>query len=397
MKIGIVKEGKTPIDHRVPFTPQQCQEMMEQFQVDLVVQPSSIRCYTDQEYQAHGITLQQDLSDCDVLFGVKEVNIDELMPEKQYFFFSHTIKMQPYNQNLLKAVIAKNITLTDYECLTNQKGFRVVAFGRFAGIVGAYNALWAYGIKHQTFKLKRAFECKDLLELFAQLDAIKVQGLKVALTGGGRVAKGAMEVLEAAGFEKAKEEDFELYTDNCYLQLDAYEYNERKDGEAFSFEDFYANPTQYTGTFRRIITKADVLIAGAYWDPKAPVLFDLEDLTHPSFRLDVISDITCDIQGSVPTTLRSTTIADPVYDISKSTLKETEPFSDLDHVTVVAVDNLPCELPRDASESFGRQLLDHVIPVLVGEKKSEIIRAASIAAKGQLTTKYSYLTDYISK
>lgn len=397
MKIGIVKEGKTPVDHRVPFTPQQCKEMMDNFDVELVVQPSSIRCYTDEEYQAYGIKMQQDLSDCDVLFGVKEVRIEDLMSDKHYFFFSHTIKMQPYNKGLLQAIIEKNITLTDYECLTNERGFRVVAFGRFAGIVGAYNALWAYGVKHQTFKLKRAFECKDMLELFAQLDAIKVQGLKVALSGGGRVSKGAMEVLDAAGFVKVKEEDFDNYSDNCYLQLDSYEYNERKDGKAFSFDDFYTNPTAYTGTFQRLVAKADVLIAGAYWDPKAPVLFQMKDIAHPAFRFDVISDITCDIQGSVPTTLRSTTIADPVYDISKTTFEEQEAFSDLDHVTVVAVDNLPCELPRDASHSFGSQLLEHVIPVLAGKKKSEIIQNASITSQGQLTTKYLYLTDYISK
>ena len=397
MKIGIIKEGKVPVDHRVPFTPKQCKEIKETYPgVELVVQPSDIRCYSNEEYEKEGIVLQEDVSDCDVLFGVKEVNKEDLISNKQYFFFSHTIKKQPYNKTLLQEILKKNITLTDYECLTNSKGFRVVAFGRFAGIVGAYNALWAYGKKHELFSLKRAFECKDMQELFAELNKIDTKGLKVVLTGGGRVSKGAMEVLDEAGFDKVEESGFDSYSENCYLQLDSYEYNEHKDGKAFSFEDFYANGDDYIGTFHRVLSKAPIFIAGAYWDPKAPVLFSKEEVAHPEFKFDVISDITCDINGSVPTTIRSTTIADPVYDLDKNTFEEKTSFDNLETLTIVAVDNLPCELPRDASESFGDQLSKNVIPTLLGKSESDIVSGATIAEEGQLTEKYSYLEDYVA-
>lgn len=396
MKIGIVKEGKVPVDHRVPFTPEQCKKIVQDFpELELVVQPSSVRCYSDKEYQEYGVILQEDLSDCDVLFGVKEVNKEDLIPEKQYFFFSHTIKEQPYNKGLLREVLKKEVTLTDYECLTNANEARVVAFGRFAGIVGAYNAVWAYGVKHDLYKLKRASECKDIIELFAELGKVRVKGLKVILTGGGRVAKGAIEVLQELGFESLEEKEFLDYNGNCFLQLDSYDYNRKKDGSSFSFTEFYKNPTGYEGTFQRFLDKAPVFIAGAYWDPKAPVLFTPEDVTSGKCKFEVVSDITCDIKGSVPTTVRSTTIAAPVFDLDRSTFVEKAGFSSKDHLTVVAVDNLPCELPRDASESFGSDLSKHVIPVLAGKKKSDIIDRATIAKDGKLTEKYSYLSDYV--
>lgn len=397
MKIGVVKEGKVPVDHRVPFTPKQCKEIINNFpELELVVQPSSVRCFTNEEYEKQGVILQEDLSDCDVLFGVKEVNKEDLIPGKQYFFFSHTIKEQPYNKDLLQEVLKKNITLTDYECLTNTQDIRVVAFGRFAGILGAYNALWAYGKKHGLFDLKRAFECKDMVELFAELNKVNVQGLKVILTGGGRVAKGAIEVLQEMGFEGLDENEFLNCNENCFLQLDSYDYNAKKDGSPFSFIDFYGDPTTYQGTFSRFLDKAPIFIAGAYWDPKAPVLFTQDDVKSGKCSFDVVSDVTCDIQGSVPTTLRSTTIADPVFDIEKKSFSEKEGFTSPNHITVVAVDNLPCELPRDASESFGNDLTKHIIPVLAGKSKSDIILRGTIASHGKLTEKYGYLRNYVS-
>ena len=397
MKIGIIKEGKVPVDHRVPFTPVQCRQIMDDFpNMEIYVQPSDIRSYADEEYEAQGITLEEDLSDCDVLFGVKEVNKEDLIPYKQYFFFSHTIKKQPYNQSLLQEVLKKNITLTDYECLKNTKGTRVVAFGKFAGIVGAYNALWAYGNKHDLYHLKRAYQCKGITELYGELNKITSTDLKVILTGGGRVANGAKEVLVEAGFMKLDESEFVTHEGNSFLQIDPYDYNKRIDGQDFSYADFFANPSAYEGTFTRFLDKAPIFIAGAYWDPHAPVLFTEEDVKSGKCQFDIISDITCDIKGSVPTTVRSTTIEEPVFDINKSDFSEQVAFSNLDNITVVAVDNLPCELPRDASESFGDQLIENVIPVLAGKKTSDIVKNASITdSKGSLTELFAYLEDYV--
>lgn len=397
MKIGIVKEGKIPVDHRVAFTPEQCKAIKEKYpEIELVVQPSNLRAFTDIEYREQGIQMQSDLNDCDILFGVKEVNIEDLIPNKTYFFFSHTIKKQTYNQKLLKTILEKKITLVDYECLTNSVGIRVVAFGRFAGLVGAYNAFRTYGLKKKTFELKPAHTCHDQLELFHELGKITGENIKVILTGGGRVAKGAMEVLDEAGFTKVEIDEMSEHVGNCYLQLDSYEYNKRKDGADFSFDDFFANPKEYVGTFKPFLSQADIFIAGAYWDPKAPVLFELSDLQSPDFRFEVIADITCDIDGSVPTTVRPTTIEEPFYDFNKQSLKEEPAFSKIHNLTVMAVDNLPCELPRDASESFGEQLMQNVIPALLEGKKKEIVDGAKIAENGRLTEKFNYLSDFVN-
>lgn len=401
MKVGIIKEGKIPVDHRVAFTPTQCAQIIKDYpHIELVVQPSDIRSYTDQEYADAGITLQDDVSDCDILFGVKEVPLENLIADKTYFFFSHTIKKQAYNKTLLQTILSKNIALVDYECLTNANNVRVVAFGRFAGIVGAYNGLRAYGIKKQHYDLKPAHLCKDILELFTELNKVSMtvkKGLKVLLTGGGRVAKGAIEVLEEAGLNVVDEEEFEAYQGNCFLQLEPYQYNRRIDGEAFDYKTFYANPEEYEGTFTKQLTNAQVFIAGAFWDPKAPVLFDLEDVQNDRFSFEVIADITCDIQGSVPTTIRSTTIDNPFYDFNKESLSEEEAFSNPNNITIMSVDNLPCELPRDASESFGEQLTTHVLPTLFGDKKTDVVSKAMIASNGELTEKYLYLTDYVNQ
>ncbi len=396
MKIGIIKEGKTPVDRRVAFTPLQCKTILQLYpKLTIVIEPSDIRCYSDQEYLDCGIALQKDLTDCDVLFGVKEVPLDALIEKKVYFFFSHTIKKQTYNQALLQTVIQKKIQLVDYECLTDVKDVRVVAFGRYAGIVGAYNALRAYGLKKNAFDLKPAYKCLDMNEIFIELRKININTLKIVLTGGGRVAQGAMEILDEAKFIKVAPNDLKWQDRNSYIQLDAYEYNERIDGESFSYDHFFANPTEYKSTFNQYLSDANVFIAGAYWDPKAPILFDKKHIKDTAFNFEVIADITCDINGSVPTTIRSSTIESPFYDINVNTLQEELAFSNPQNISVMAVDNLPCELPRDASTSFGEQLMTHVIPVLADKIHTDIIEKASICKNGVLTKRYEYLTDYL--
>lgn len=398
MKIGIIKEGKVPVDHRVPFTPTQLQTIQQNYDVDIVVQKSDIRCFEDEEYSKAGFELVDDVADCDILFGVKEVPIPQLIKDKTYLFFSHTIKAQPYNSELLQTIISKNINLIDYETLKNPSGQRVVAFGRYAGIVGAYNGILTYGKKFGLFDLKPANQCFDMEEMWGQFSKVKLPPIKIVLTGGGRVSQGSMEVLDGIGIQKVSANDFiyQTYEHAVYTQLDSDQYNQLKSGEQeqFDFAHFYANPTEYEGTFLPYTRVADLLIAGAYWDPKAPVLFERADVAKPDFNIKVVADITCDIEGSVPTTLDATTIDNPVYDLDKNTFEVLNPYSGEKNISVMSVDNLPCELPRDASTSFGDQLIKNVLPELLGEDLG-MVDKATIAKNGDLNIHYEYLRNYV--
>lgn len=395
MKLGIVREGKTPPDKRVPFSPKQCLEITKNFDVNLVVQPSPIRAYTDQEYTDAGITLQEDLSDCDVLMGVKEVNIKDLLDNKHYFFFSHTIKKQPYNANLLKAVLDKKIQLTDYETLTHKAGGRILGFGRYAGIVGAYNGLLAWGKRNGTYDLKPANECKDFEELQVELKKVTLGNAKIVLTGDGRVAHGALEIMDLLNIKQVSSKDFifQEHTVPVYTQLKCNNYYKHKEGKEFDLQHLFANPTEYKSRFKKYTQGADIFISCHYWDSNAAPLFSEADTQEEKFRLKVIADITCDIKGSVPTTIRPSTISNPIYGYNPETGTEGAPYSP-GNVTIMAVDNLPCELPRDASADFGIALIKNVIPALTGDDSTQIVDRASITVDGNLNSGYEYLSDY---
>lgn len=397
MKIGIIKEGKVPVDHRVPLTPAQAREVMDRFGVEVKVQRSDVRIFRDSEYEALGIEVVDEVGDCDVLMGVKEVPKDQLIVDKTYFFFSHTMKQQPYNRDLLKTIVQKNIRLIDYEPLTDTDGNRVVAFGRWAGIVGAYNALWTYGKRYKLFSLPRAHELYDLNELKQEVAKIELPDIKMVVTGGGRVAKGAMEVLLSANIHKVTPAELleEEFDKPVFAQLNTRDYNKSLDGSKFNRSEFYEAPSRYTSDFLKYAHKSDVLIACAFWDPAAPVLFKKEDIMDLRFKIRVIADVTCDIEGSIPSTKKASTIDDPVYDYNPSEDIVEVPFTEEANLTVMAVDNLPCELPRDASESFGRELIDKVLPSLIGDDKDGIIERATITKGGQLTQSFSYLKDYL--
>ena len=397
MKIGVIKEGKTPPDKRVPFSPIQCKTIKEKFNVDLVVQPSPIRCFTDQAYEEQGIVLQEDLSDCDYLFGVKEVKMDELIPGKKYFFFSHTIKEQPYNKALLKTLLANNNQMIDYECLRNEKGQRLLGFGRYAGIVGSYNALLAWGKRNNSFELKPAHLCNDMDEIKQELKKIALSNQKIILTGGGRVAHGAVELLEYAGIKQVDPAAYlnQVFNETIFCRVDCHDYYYLSEGDDFSYPHFYNNSAQYQVKFKPYLQAADIFISCHYWDNESKILFELADCKDPQFKTQVIADITCDIQGSVPTTIRSTTIADPLYEFDTVSEKEVKSVTN-STITIMAVDNLPCELPKDASEDFGNALIEKIIPELLNNDANQIIDKASICLNGDLNSPYEYLRNYAS-
>lgn len=397
VKIGIIKEGKVPVDRRVPLTPFQAKQVNERFEnVEVVVQSSDIRCFTDEDYQNEGLTVVENVDDCDILLGVKEVPIPSLIDGKTYFFFSHTIKKQPYNQPLLQSFLDQKIRMIDYETLTDQAGKRIIAFGRWAGIVGAYNGIWTYGRRYNLFNIRRASDCFDLEDLKTEYDKVDLPAVKIAITGGGRVAKGAIEVMHGMGIRKVTPAAYlnERFDYPVFTQLNTRDYHVRKDGGQFSRNEFYKAPENYESDFLKYAHKTDLLIAAAYWDPNSPVLFKREDITKIDFKINVIADITCDIEGSIPSTKQPSTIEDPIYDYNPSDDQVEAPFTDEGNITVMAVDNLPCELPRDASESFGNELLNNVLPELLGDDSKEIIKKATITANGKLTEHYTYLSDY---
>jgi saccharopine dehydrogenase (NAD+, L-lysine-forming) len=398
MKVGILREGKIPPDKRVPLTPDQCVEVMQKFpKVQVVVQPSPVRCYRDEEYASKGIGLQEDLGDCEILLGVKEVRTEDFIPGKTYLFFSHTIKKQAYNRKLLQTVLQKNIRLVDYEVLTNKEGFRIIGFGRFAGLVGAYSGLRAFGLRNKLFDLKPAHDCNDLAEMLQKLEEIELPAIKIAVTGDGRVASGALEILNHLKIMRVSPTAF-LNEDKpetaIFTQLLPNNYAKRSDGEPFDLMHFFNHPEMYENAFAPFSRTTDLLIAAAYWDPKAPVLFTAGEMNAADFHISVISDITCDIEGSIPSTKRASTIDDPYYDYNPDTGELEPAFSHPENITVQAVDNLPCELPKDASLDFGRNLIDKVFPSLFEDDVDGIIHRASITAAGKLTERFLYLQDF---
>ncbi|GAA5040364.1 alanine dehydrogenase [Marivirga lumbricoides] len=396
--VAIIREDKVPIDRRSPITPAQAKELEQRFDVSVKIQNSNVRVFKAEEFLHNGLKMVDDVSSADILFGVKEVPIDKLISNKTYFFFSHTIKEQAYNRRLLKAILDKKIRLVDYECLldptTKQ---RIVAFGRYAGIVGAYNTILTFGRRYNLFKLRRAHECFDLADMQSEYKKVKLPAIKIAITGGGRVAKGAIEVLYGMNILKVTPYEFlnERFDRPVFTQLNSHDYHERKGVGGFNRDEFHKNPGAYRADFLKYAKVADVLIACAFWDPRAPVLFNREDAIRPEFKIKVIGDITCDIEGSIPSTKKPATIDDPVYDYNPDADTVEPPYSVESNLTVMAVDNLPCELPRDASESFGRELIDKVIPHLLNGDTDGVIKNATIAEEGKLTEKFSYLQDYV--
>ena len=397
-KIGILKEGKVPVDRRVPITPEQAAEILQKFDnTSIKVQSSDIRCFKDDDYRSKQIEIVESVEDCDILLGVKEVPIKNLVENKTYLFFSHTIKEQPYNRGLLQEILNKKIRLIDYELLTDSEGVRIVAFGRYAGLVGAYNGILTYGLRYNLFKIRPAHKCFDLNDLKTEYEKVKLPAIKIAVTGGGRVSKGAMEVLDGMRIRKVSPAEFveELYDEPVYTQLNTRDYNKKADGTEFNRSEFYDEPHKYVSDFAKYAKVTDLLIAGAYWDPEAPVLFRREDILGTDFKIKVIADITCDIEGSIPSTKKPSTIDDPIYDYNPSDDTIEQPLTNEANITVMAVDNLPCELPRNASVDFGRELVDNVLPHLLGDDNEEVIARATIAENGKLTDRFSYLQNYV--
>lgn len=397
MKIGIIREGKVPPDSRVPLTPQQCDYLRSEFGVDLVVQPSPIRIFKDEEYAAAGVPLQENLDDRDILLGVKEVPIDQLIPGKSYTFFSHTHKKQAYNRSLLQTLLEKKIQLIDYEVLTNRNGRRVIAFGYFAGVVGAHNGFWTYAQRTKAFefpRMRNLFDYAAAKEVYAKTE---LPPIKVVLTGSGRVASGAVRVLEDLGLQRVSPRDYlnETFQKAVYTQLHSKDYIKHKTGEIFIKAHFYEHPEEYIADFQAYTEISDMMINGIFWNNKAPAFFTRKDMTQADFKIKVIADITCDIApiSSIPSTIKASTIANPVFGYDPKTGKFAVPYQ-AHVIDMMTIDNLPSELPRDASTAFGEMFIKEVFPHLLAPK-SALIERASITIDGKLGPHFQYLKEFV--
>lgn len=398
--IGIIREGKVPPDKRVPLTPAQCVKLKQLYpNLEIIVQPSPVRAYSDQEYLDAGIKMSEDLTQCDLIIGVKEVNVEDLIPNKKFMFFSHTIKKQPYNRDLLRAIIDKKIQLIDYEVLKDKSNKRIIGFGRYAGIVGCYNGFRTFGLKHGLYELKPANKCKDRKEVEQELKKVKLPSdAKIVLTGFGRVGHGAREILDLLPVTEISPEEFLTGTFNSavYTHLELEDYYERREGGEFDKQEFYSSPEKYKSNFSRYLSKSDMYIPCHYWSAKADFIFTREDLKAPDVRLSVVADISCDIDGPVACTIRPSKVSDPIYGYNPITEQEDD-FMKKGVIAVMAVDNLPCELPLDASEDFGNELIKEVIPNFFRNDNDRIIeRGSETTLSGELSEYFAYLEDYLA-
>lgn len=395
LKIGLIREGKIPADNRVALTPAQCKWLHKNHpDIRIIVQHCETRCFSDKEYQMAGVEITEDMSGCDILMGIKEVPKSMLIPNKKYLFFSHTKKLQPYNRELLQTIIAKKITLIDYECLEHEDGKRIIGFGFFAGIVGAHNGMRAYGKRTGTYELEKVNSAKNLQHLIHTYFGLNLPNIKIAVTGSGRVAHGILEIMNLLGIHEIEPDEYlsTTFTYPTYVHLKGADLYAHKETGGYSRTDFHAHPENYNCIFKKYIPHTDILMNGIYWEQSIPRLFEMEDIQSPDFRIQTIADITDDTYGSVPCNIADSTIEDPFYGVDKITFKKTEPFLP-GSVDMMAVGNLPNELPRDASRYFGEQMIKFVLKDLT-EGNSRIIDHATIVKEGYLTEHFSYMKDY---
>lgn len=393
--IGLIKEGKVPSDNRVALSPKQCRYLLDQFPSwDIIVESSPNRCFKDKEYQKEGIKVVEDISTADILLGIKEVPISQLIPRKKYLFFSHTKKAQTFNKALFHVMMDKNITLIDYECLEHEDGQRLIGFGFFAGIVGAHNGIMAYGNRTKEFKLSRVKEVKEYMELVHTYFGLKLPNIKIAITGSGRVAHGILEIMNLMDVQQVEPDEYttRAYAYPVYVHLKGGDLYRHKTNNTYDRNDFHAHPENYHCLFTNYLKHTHILMNGIYWEPSIPPLFTMDDLQEDDYVLTTIADITDDAHGSVPCNLGDSSSDDPVYGVNVTSFEKTAPYMP-NGIDIMAVGNLPNELPRDASRYFGEQLIKYVIPDLI-KGGNKIIEGATMLDKGKLTQKFSYLEDY---
>ena len=396
---AIIKERKNPPDRRVVFSPKKCQEVIKQFpDARIIVEASDIRAFSDDSYRKAGFEVLEDISEADVMLGVKEVPVDALIPNKKYFFFSHTIKKQPYNRKLLQAILQRNIELYDHETIVNKSNHRLIGFGYYAGLVGAYNGIRGLGLRDNLFELPKVENLHNLEEVKTELDKISLPSIKILLSGSGKVTRGAKEILDHLKIREITTSEYlskDSFDEAVYCVIQVADYNKRKDGGQFDKQEFYSDPSEYESDFMKFAKTSDMFVAGHFYGNGAPYLFTNVDAKRSDFRINLVADISCDVNGPVACTIRASTIADPFFGYDPEKEKETS-FDASGAITVMSVDNLPCELPRDASKGFGDMFLENVIPAFFNNDKDGVLERALITtSNGKLNKRFAYLLNYV--
>ncbi len=398
--IGIIRESRND-ENRTPLVPEHIKKYKESNpNINFIIQPSNSRCFSDEEYELCGAKINEDLNECSIIFGVKEIDPNILINNRTYLFFSHTFKINKQQKNiekhkkdLLLSILNKKITLIDYENIRGKNGTRFLGFGRFAGIVGCYNTLNLLLKVLGKQSLASAYKINDYERLVLNLKNLYFPKTKILVTGDGRVAKGVIELLNLTNIKAVSKKDFleKKFDQPIFCNLETKDYVTNNSSTNFNLEHFIDNPQDYTSSALQYLKETDILISAHYWDPSSPKIFENEDLKVLQ-NLKIVGDITCDINGSIPTTIRSTTIEEPNYWIERYTLKEIDENND--EIAVMAVDNLPSELPRDSSTEFSEGIIKKVLPFLLKEDDGRILNG-TITTDGSFLEKYNYLNDYI--
>ena len=398
--IGIVRESRND-ENRTPLVPEHIKKFKESNpNINFIIQPSNSRCFSDEEYELCGAKINENLNECSIIFGVKEIDPNILINNRTYLFFSHTFKINKQQKNiekhkkdLLLSILNKKITLIDYENIRGKNGTRCLGFGRFAGIVGCYNTLNLLLKVLGKQSLASAYKINDYERLVLNLKNLYFPKTKILVTGDGRVAKGVIELLNLTNIKAVSKKDFleKKFDQPIFCNLETKDYVTNNSSTNFNLEHFIDNPQDYSSSALQYLKETDILISAHYWDPSSPKIFENEDLKVLQ-NLKIVGDITCDINGSVPTTIRSTTIEEPNYWIERYTLKEIDENND--GIAVMAVDNLPSELPRDSSTEFSEGIINEVLPFLLKEDDGRILNG-TITTDGSFLEKYNYLNDYI--
>ena len=320
MKIGIIRESSKPNDRRTPVTPSDIKKIKRYHRsIKFIVQPSDVRIFSNDEYLNAGAEINEDLSMCDFIFGVKEVLPECLIPGKNYFFFAHIGKGQAYHKHYTSQLLSKNISLTDYEYLVDENHKKIAAFGKWAGMVGLYYGLMAFGKKYKSFDLKSPLKFNNHLELLHALRTISFPKLKIALTGNGNAAQGTLQLLKELGIKKNEPDPF-LKTKKgpVSTQLHSQHYVKRKNLNPYEKNHFYQHPEAYFSDFTKYLETCNLFIPCHYWNPSSPYFFTIDDLQSMVSFPSIIADVSCDLNGPIPTTIRATTHQDPFYDYNVS-------------------------------------------------------------------------------
>ena len=404
--IGILNESRAD-ESRAPIAPKQVIEIKKKFpKINITVQPSKKRTFKDEEYKDNGAEISENLNDCNILFGVKEVDVDLLIPNKTYVFFSHTYKLNMKTlsnaqgtpgmdkKKLLKSILNKNIKLIDYENIRAPNGSRYLGFGRFAGIVGCYNTLNLFLIENNFQPLARAYKLNDYEKIIKNLSEVRFPNFKLLVTGDGRVNKGVQEVLKYTNIHKVSPKEYleSTFPHPVFCNLDTKDYIIHPSKKYFDIKHFIAFPKEYKSSTFTYLKESNIFVSAHYWDPSSPKIFTKNQIQYFN-KLKIIGDVTCDIDGSVPTTIKSTSIENPNFYLDIESFLETDQSNS--GLSVMAVDNLPSELPRDSSAEFGHGIVNEVIPYLLETDDGRILNA-TITENGRFLEKYNYLERYIN-